>query len=92
MQKIALGFLASIFSISSWADCRCACVNGSVQALCTSSIDLKPICPAQICPITPPSVRPIDTPTVPPIGTSSCRNQQVYNAQKSQYEWKQICR
>lgn len=73
------------------ANCECACVNGSVQALCTSTIDLKPICSPQVCPIKPPSVRPIEKPTVPPIGASSCRNEQVYNPQKSQYEWKQIC-
>ncbi len=88
---ILIGFSLLIPNLSS-ANCRCACVNGSVQALCSSSIDIQPICPPQVCPITPPSVRPVEIPIVPPIGTSSCRNEQVYNSQKAQYEWKQICR
>lgn len=72
--------------------CQCKCVNGNVEAICSSSVDLKPICPPQICPIAPPSVRPIQQPQVPPVGTTSCNMQQVYNAQKGLYEWRNICR
>ena len=53
-----------------FANCVCRCVNGSVQALCSSSIDLPPICAPQICPITPPSIAPIQAPSIPPIGTT----------------------
>ena len=45
------------------ADCTCECVNGHMQPLCDSSIDLPPICPPTICPIAPPSITPISPPT-----------------------------
>lgn len=94
MKKLLL--TASVFSLilseSLFASCRCACVNGQVRAICTSSIDLKPICAPRICPIRTPSIRPIQTPVVPPIGTSNCRKEQVYNNNTSRYEWRTICR
>jgi hypothetical protein len=92
MKKI---FLISLFSFilteSLYSSCRCACVNGQVQAICTSSIDLKPICSPRICPIQTPSIRPIQTPVLPPIGTSNCRKEQVYNDNTYRYEWKTVC-
>jgi hypothetical protein len=79
-------------SVSSSAECVCRCVNGKVQAICTSSIDLKPICAPTVCPIVPPSIRPIQSPVVPPIGTTKCRKEQVLNPKTHVYEWKTICR
>ncbi len=74
------------------AGCVCRCVNGEVQAMCSSTLDIEPICAPAICPIVPPAIRPIDPPTLPPIGTSSCRSEQVLNPYTRQYEWRQICR
>jgi hypothetical protein len=74
------------------ANCECKCIDGEVRAVCSSSIDVKPICSPRICPIVPPSVRPIQSPTVPPIGTEVCEKKQVYNEYTRQYEWKTICR
>jgi hypothetical protein len=37
------------------AECTCQCVNGRMQPLCSSSLDLPPICPPAICPIISPS-------------------------------------
>ena len=48
----------------------CRCVNGEMQAICSSTLDIEPICARAICPITTPVVRPIDPLTMPPIGTS----------------------
>ena len=72
------------------AACQCVCMNGEVEAVCSSSLDLQPICPPRICPIVPPAVRPIDPPRVPPVGASTCRSEQVWNGE--QYEWVEICR
>ena len=74
------------------ADCVCRCVSGEMTPICSSSIDLPPICPAQICPITPPSIAPIPSPRVPPVGTRECRPEQVLNPYTGRYEWKSICR
>lgn len=86
--------LLALFQIASdaVAACVCRCVNGQMQALCSSSIDLPPICPPTVCPIMPPSIAPIQPPRVPPIGTTQCRQVQVYNQRTGQYEWREVCR
>lgn len=73
------------------AACVCRCVNGTVQAICTSSLDIRPICSPTICPIAPPSIAPIQPPRVPPIGTSRCVQRQVLNPYTNQYEWREVC-
>ena len=47
------------------SSCRCTCVNGEVKALCSSSIDVPPICAPRVCPIVTPSVKPVAPPRVP---------------------------
>lgn len=74
-----------------YAECVCSCVNGKVEAICQSSVDVQPVCPPRICPITPPAVSPINPPTMPPVGMSSCNMKQVYNNNTRNYEWQQVC-
>jgi hypothetical protein len=88
----AVVLCAAVLVNDASASCVCRCVNGEVQALCSSSIDLPPICPPRVCPITPPSVAPIQAPRVPPIGTTVCRQAQVFNQRTGQYEWREVCR
>lgn len=94
MNRIQMILAALMLLVTQYAsaECACMCVSGEVQAICQSSIDLKPICAPRICPIVPPSIPPILTPSIPPIGTNQCRNEQVYNSTTGRYEWKQICR
>lgn len=73
------------------AECQCACVNGTVQAICRNAIDLKPVCSPTLCPLVPPAVKPITAPQVPPIGTSHCAPHQVFDPSTGQYVWKQLC-
>lgn len=90
---VAIAF-AACFGVTDDAEasCQCTCINGQVRPVCTSSIDLPPICSPGICPIVPPSIKPIATPIVPPIGTRSCRLEQVMDPSTRRYEWKQVCR
>jgi len=94
MLKLFFG-AALIFSILTISDanarCVCRCVNGDMQALCSSSIDLPPICPPKVCPIRSPSIAPIRAPKIPPIGTTRCRQAQVLNRNTGRYEWKRVC-
>lgn len=71
--------------------CQCLCVDGSMQAICDTHYEVRPICQPRVCPIVPPSVRPIQTPTIPPVGTISCRQAQVYNESTNKYEWQNVC-
>lgn len=94
MKKVVLSGLVlfGIFAPAEvMADCRCVCMSGEVQAVCSSTLDIQPICPPRVCPITPPSIEPIQQPRVPPIGTSNCVQRQVYNELTREYEWKEIC-
>lgn len=81
-----------VFMNPAFAACICRCVDGSMQPICSNTIEVPPICPPTVCQIVPPSVQPIAPPIVPPIGTNSCQNQQVLNPYTNQYEWKLICR
>ncbi len=83
---------ASVSATNVNAACVCRCVNGVMQSLCSSSIDLRPICPPRVCPLTPPRVTPLQPLTLPPLGTSSCRQAQVLNPVTGQYEWRTVCR
>jgi hypothetical protein len=74
------------------AACVCRCVNGQMQPICGSSLEIPPICPPTICQMVPPSIAPIPTPMVPPVGATSCRPEQVLNPHSRQYEWRTICR
>lgn len=90
MKKLL--FLALVaLSWPAQANCVCRCVNGEVRALCTSTLDIQPICSPAICPIVPPSIAPIQGPMIPPLGTQGCRQVQVLNPTTGQYQWRTIC-
>lgn len=91
MRKL-VALLACFGVVSAEAACRCECVNGQQTTICTSALDIKPICPARVCPMVPPSIAPIRTPPIPPVGTARCSQQQVFNTATNRYEWREICR
>lgn len=88
---VVTGSFVTSASAQQTDDCSCACVDGKVEAVCSSTIAIRPICAPRICDIVTPSVKPIDTPTVPPIGTNKCDLKQVLNEQTHEYEWKRLC-
>ena len=73
------------------ASCECACVGGRMQPVCSSSIDLPPLCPPTLCALPPPSIAPLPEARLPPLGTSRCSQRQVLNPQTQQYEWRSLC-
>jgi hypothetical protein len=93
MTVYVLTLILTAFAVSpTQAACSCQCVNGEMQALCSSQYDIEPICPPRVCAITPPSVAPIQRPVVPPLGTSGCYQAQVQNQYTGRYEWREVCR
>jgi len=89
MMVIVLGVFA--FATYANASCQCVCMNGQVRAICSSTLDIQPICSPRICPMTTPSIEPIQTPRMPPVGTSKCVQKQIYNEYTHRYEWKTVC-
>ena len=76
-------FLFAFPPVQSEAACVCRCVDGEMQPLCQSTLDLPPICPPSICPIMTPSIAPIDLPTIPPHWDNA-----VPASERVQYIWK----
>jgi hypothetical protein len=95
MRRAMRLLLIMAFMVWLTAECRaacvCRCVDGEMQPLCESSIDLPPICPITVCAITPPSIKPIQPLGNLPIGTSQCSQRQVLNPATRQYEWRSVC-
>jgi hypothetical protein len=91
MMAVSALLLTFFFTRPANAACVCQCVNGQVQAICQSAIDLRPMCSSAICPIVPPALKPIESVKLPPLGTTQCHNEQVLNPATHKYEWKRLC-
>lgn len=92
MTRWVLAFITLVACIDVvHAECECRCVGGQNRSICTSSMELPPICPPAVCPIEPPSIQPLMAPQLPPLGTSRCQMHQVWNPYVQQYQWQRIC-
>jgi len=90
---VVAAWFVSLFPLSQAnANCVCRCTNGQNVPLCSSTLDIPPICAPTICPIPPPAIEPIQPPQLPPLGTQTCWQQQVLNPYTHQYEWQRVCR
>jgi hypothetical protein len=98
MQKATLSVvvlfaaLATSLPMTASAACRCACVNGASQSICTSGTDLPALCGVELCPLAPTSIPPLPSTSLPPLGTTHCEQAQVYNPSLRQYVWQEVCR
>jgi hypothetical protein len=59
------------------AACACQCVGGTMQAICSGTIDLAAMCKG-MCGITSPSVTPIKPPTGTPVSVEQGRTRRKY--------------
>ncbi|AKH39631.1 hypothetical protein AAW31_12690 [Nitrosomonas communis] len=71
--------------------CQCVCMDGEVSAICSSTLDVPPICSPRICPVMPLSVEPIQSLRISPIGTSNCVQKQIYDDNLYRYKWQEVC-
>jgi len=91
MRSILFALTFWLFgSVAVNAACTCQCVNGQIQPLCQSTIDMPPVCAPTICPIVAPSLPPLPALILPPLGTSQCRQAQICDTQ-GKCEWQQVC-
>lgn len=92
---LRLGLMSSLafFVVAGEADasCVCRCMDGQMQPICDSTIDVAPICPMTLCEIAPPSIAPIPPTQMPSLGTTECSQRQVLNPATRRYEWRTIC-
>jgi len=67
MKIIVAALVLCALSSQVQAGCTCQCVNGQMQPLCSSALDIAPPC-IGICGPVAPSIAPINPPTIPPLG------------------------
>jgi hypothetical protein len=91
---LALGLMAALFAPSGSAEaaCKCLCVDGKAQAVCSSSTDIRPFCQSSACPIVPPAKSPLDARQPAPEVRPGCETKQVYDPQTRAYSWDQVCK
>ena len=90
VRWIAFLLALSQFASPAFASCECRCIDGESQAVCTSSLEVPPICSSQSCPVVP-SMTPVG-PLNPPVGSGLCDTVQVFNRRTGHYDTKQLCR
>lgn len=73
------------------ASCSCECINGRQVPVCSTFIEIRPICPITMCPIPPVSIQPGPVIQVPPVGGHRCYQAQVFDRYFNQYVWRQVC-
>ena len=74
---------------SSEAACRCVCVDGKKQNVCSSKADLRRSC-IGLCPLSSKSSKS-NSPGLKPIGTKKCKMSKVWNSKKTYYKWEKLC-
>jgi hypothetical protein len=74
---------------SAQAACVCRCVDGQMQPICSSTLDIAPMCMG-ICGAPPPSIAPIAPLGLPPLGTTDCRMAQVCSPFAG-CRWQRVC-
>src|ERR1044072_1106133 len=68
--------------------CACQCVDGQMRAVCTSTIEHRPLCPPSVCPLPPPTISPANPRSSSPTNPRGCVQQQVMNPDNKRYEWR----
>ena len=86
---VIMAFALCAFSSQVQAGCTCQCVDGQMQPLCSSSLDIALTCMG-ICGLVVPSVAPINPPRIPALGATSCRQAQICD-QFGNCRWQQVC-
>jgi hypothetical protein len=90
---LAIGLIAA--ASNARADCRCVCLGGHVQALCTGDSGSQPFCIPNTCPAPAPYIAPIKPLQLPHLTAprpKSCTQSLVFNSLNRQYEWQTKCR
>jgi hypothetical protein len=91
MKKNLAVIAALLAAGAAQASCVCRCVDGEVQPICSSAMDMSPMCAPRMCGKPAPSIAPMQAPQMPPMGTQQCRQVQVRNPYTHQYEWQTVC-
>jgi hypothetical protein len=85
LQLLTIVALALAFSPAGYADCYCEYINGVMQPMCGSSLDLRPTC-ATTTYVPAYTARPV----LPPLRAESCRPAMICNGHGF-CRWRWVC-
>jgi hypothetical protein len=92
LRSVIFAFtLPLLGSATANASCTRQCIDGQMQPLSESSIDLPPLCPPTICPLIPQTIAPLNPLTFLPLGTSQCSEAQICD-RSGNCRCQQVCR
>ena len=96
-MKTAAKLLAALLvaSLPNYASaaCKCSCVDGQIEAVCSLPSELPPVCAPRACTAKPLRAALIaaDKPVAATPVARQCRETQVLNPQTGAYVSKQVC-
>ncbi|MBV8393710.1 MAG: hypothetical protein JOY81_11065 [Alphaproteobacteria bacterium] len=91
LKALPFALVLSLVAVDAFADCSCRCVNGQSQPVCSSTLDIRPICSQQNCPVTP-SMEPVQPLDHSVGGTAMCDSIEVFNRRTGRWETRPVCR
>ena len=76
-----------------FANCQCRCVDGQVQASCTSTFDVPPVCSQQNCAVQPlmTPIGPIDSQVDNSNSSGLCETVMTMDPRSGRYRPRQVC-
>jgi hypothetical protein len=77
--------------IAASADCRCSCVNGQIEPVCSAASELPPACSARACTVKPTRASLIVADKSDLSNKGQCRETLVLNPQTGAYVPKKVC-
>ena len=91
--KLLAGLMVASLSSYASAACKCSCVEGQIEAVCSLPTELPPVCAPRACTVKPSRAALIAADKSPSATPASrqCHETQVLNPQTGAYVSKQVC-
>jgi len=92
VAKLLAAIMVASLSTYASADCRCSCVKGEIEPVCSAATDLPPVCAPRACSVKTANVTPVNQARITPTGSSSqCHMELIPSTRSGRYDWKKVC-
>lgn len=92
--KLLAALMVASLSTHASAACKCSCVSGQIEAVCSLPSELPPVCAPRACTVKPLRAALVASDKSSPAATPAarqCHETQVLNPQTGAYVSKQVC-
>jgi hypothetical protein len=91
VAKLLAAIMVTSLSTYASADCRCSCVNGEIEPVCSASTDLPPVCAPRACSLKTANVTPVNQARITQAGSLQCHMELIPSTRVDRYDWKKVC-